>query len=443
MDEFGFGVTWAEWLVKKLNGKGNVIMVTGVAGTYDDEQRNKGADRVWAKNPGIKVVARYTGNWDTAASQTNTAAILPTLPKIDGIWCQSSVDGVLKAFVAANRVPLPPTAGTGENGFRKFMMGYMGQKVDGISYRRCAVRIRRRARTRARGAARHLSEEKHQASDADRDQRHAASRRQRVPRPAGQPELPVHRFRAACDRATVHRGGAERHAVRGQAGGAAARVSATRRHPPTAEEGTEAVTRQTIGRPGEAKRPPVTAPSRGGEPIDLQRDDGNATMARGCAVVECSGISKSFGGVQALDDAALSAAVGEVHALVGENGAGKSTLIKALGGRLRPDAGDPHQGPAGHARRPQDAHRLGVWTVFQELTLFPWMSVAENLLIAREPRSKLGLIDRGRMEAQAEAMLAGFGIEHIDPLALVEEICRWRRGRSSRSCARSATIPRC
>ncbi len=134
MDEHGFGVTWAEWLVKKLNGKGNVIMVTGVAGTYDDEERNKGADSVWAKNPGIKVVARYTGNWDTAASQTNTAAILPTLPKIDGIWCQSSCDGVLKAFVAANRVPLPPTAGTGENGFRKFMMGYMGQKVDGISF---------------------------------------------------------------------------------------------------------------------------------------------------------------------------------------------------------------------------------------------------------------------------------------------------------------------
>jgi ribose transport system substrate-binding protein len=134
MDEFGFGVQWAEWLVKKLNGQGNVIMITGVAGTFDDEQRNKGADSVWAKNPGIKVVARYTGNWDTAATQTNTAAILPTLPKVDGIWCQSSVDGCLKAFVAAKRTPLPPTAGTGENGFRKFMMGYMDQKVDGLSY---------------------------------------------------------------------------------------------------------------------------------------------------------------------------------------------------------------------------------------------------------------------------------------------------------------------
>jgi ribose transport system ATP-binding protein len=124
--------------------------------------------------------------------------------------------------------------------------------------------------------------------------------------------------------------------------------------------------------------------------------------------VECSGVSKSFGGV---------------HALVGENGAGKSTLIKALGGRLRPDAGTIHiKGRPVTFAAPTDAHRLGVWTVFQELTLFPWMSVAENLLIGRAPRDRFGLIDRGRMEARAEAMLAGFGIEHIDPLALIEDV---------------------
>jgi ribose transport system substrate-binding protein len=54
------------------------------------------------------------------------------LPQIDGIWCQGGTDGVLKAFIAADR-PLPPTAGECENGFRKFMIGYMGHKVDGIS----------------------------------------------------------------------------------------------------------------------------------------------------------------------------------------------------------------------------------------------------------------------------------------------------------------------
>ncbi len=131
-DQVAFGKQLADWLAKKLNGKGNVIMVTGVAGTSVDEDRNKGADEVWAKNPGIKVVNRYTGMWDSATAERNTASILPSLTTIDGIWCQGGTDGVLKAFIAANR-PLPPTAGEAENGFRKFMLGYEGHKVEGIS----------------------------------------------------------------------------------------------------------------------------------------------------------------------------------------------------------------------------------------------------------------------------------------------------------------------
>lgn len=132
-DQFAFGKQLAEFLARKLDGKGNVIMVTGVAGTFVDEQRNAGADSVWKANPGIKVVNRYTGMWDSSTAQRNTAAVLPSLPKIDGIWCQGGTDGVLKAFIAAKRTPLPPTAGEAENGFRKFMIGYMGQKVDGLS----------------------------------------------------------------------------------------------------------------------------------------------------------------------------------------------------------------------------------------------------------------------------------------------------------------------
>ncbi|HUZ65991.1 MAG TPA: sugar ABC transporter substrate-binding protein [Acetobacteraceae bacterium] len=132
ISQYDLGHTLASWLAKKLNGKGNVMMVTGVAGTSVDEDRNRGADDVWKKNPGIKVVNRFTGMWDSATAERNTAAVLPSLPKIDGIWCQGGTDGVLKAFIAAKR-PLPPTAGECENGFRKFMIGYMGHKVDGIS----------------------------------------------------------------------------------------------------------------------------------------------------------------------------------------------------------------------------------------------------------------------------------------------------------------------
>jgi len=131
-DQFKFGEMLADWLAKKLNGKGNVIMVTGVAGTFVDQDRNKGADSVWAKNPGIKVVSRYTGMWDSSTAERNTSSVLNSLPKIDGIWCQGGTDGVLKAFLTANR-PLPPTAGEAENGFCKFMIGYEGHKVEGIS----------------------------------------------------------------------------------------------------------------------------------------------------------------------------------------------------------------------------------------------------------------------------------------------------------------------
>ncbi len=134
-DQFKFGQVLAQDLVKRIHGKGNVIMVTGVPGTFVDEQRNKGADSVWKKNPGIKVVARYTGMWDSSTAQRNTAAQLPSLSKVNGIWAQGGTDGVLKAFIDAKRTPLPPTAGEAENGFRKFMLpkGYLGQHVVGIS----------------------------------------------------------------------------------------------------------------------------------------------------------------------------------------------------------------------------------------------------------------------------------------------------------------------
>ncbi|HLX19427.1 MAG TPA: sugar ABC transporter substrate-binding protein [Gaiellaceae bacterium] len=134
-DQFAFGAELAQAIATDLHGKGNVIMVTGVAGTYADDQRNKGADSVWKKYPGIKIVARYTGMWDSSTAERNTAAQLPSLPHIDGIWCQGGTDGVLKAFIAAKRTPLPVTAGEAENGFRKFMLpqGYLGQHVTGLS----------------------------------------------------------------------------------------------------------------------------------------------------------------------------------------------------------------------------------------------------------------------------------------------------------------------
>ncbi len=140
-------------------------------------------------------------------------------------------------------------------------------------------------------------------------------------------------------------------------------------------------------------------------------------------IVEAERLEKSYGGVRALDAASFSAEPGEVHALVGENGAGKSTLIKALGGRVRPDGGRIRlHGQDVRLSGPPDAHALGAWTVFQELTLLGGMTVAENLLLGREPRTRSGLIDRAGLPARADAVLSRLGIHHVDPRALVEDI---------------------
>ncbi|MBX6768950.1 MAG: sugar ABC transporter ATP-binding protein, partial [Actinomadura rubrobrunea] len=128
-------------------------------------------------------------------------------------------------------------------------------------------------------------------------------------------------------------------------------------------------------------------------------------------VLEAAGILKRFPGAVALDHVSLTLVRGEVHALVGENGAGKSTLLKVLAGVHRPDAGELRV--AGEPVRfggPGDAQRAGIGAVHQDASLLPLMSVARNLLLGREPRTRLGLIDVARMNARAREILDRYGV---------------------------------
>lgn len=123
-----------------------------------------------------------------------------------------------------------------------------------------------------------------------------------------------------------------------------------------------------------------------------------------------SGLSKSYGGVRVLDDVTLELVPGEVHALVGENGAGKSTLIKILGGAVRPDAGEVRlDGVPLPAGDPREARARGVSLVYQEFTLVPELSVADNIFLGRE----LGrpLLGRARMKRLAQQRLDELGVE--------------------------------
>jgi ribose transport system substrate-binding protein len=132
-NQFQFGQLLAQSLADLIGGKGNVIMVTGVSGTTVDTERNAGAESVWRRYPGIQVVNQFAGEWDSSVAQKNTAAVVASLPRIDGIWAQGGADGVLKAFQAAGR-PLPPTCAESENGFRKYLLGMPGYpKVHGMS----------------------------------------------------------------------------------------------------------------------------------------------------------------------------------------------------------------------------------------------------------------------------------------------------------------------
>lgn len=130
----------------------------------------------------------------------------------------------------------------------------------------------------------------------------------------------------------------------------------------------------------------------------------------GVPVLEARDITKRFPGTHALDNVGLTVRAGEVLALVGENGAGKSTLIKILSGVVQPDSGEILiDGKAVRLNSPRDAERYGIVTVYQELSLFPALSVAENLFIGHYPRQGR-FIDWRAAREEARQFLAGLGI---------------------------------
>jgi monosaccharide-transporting ATPase len=117
-------------------------------------------------------------------------------------------------------------------------------------------------------------------------------------------------------------------------------------------------------------------------------------------------ISKTYPGVHALEDVDFSLKKGEIHCLIGENGAGKSTLIKVLTGVDYPDGGKiTLDGKEIHVRSPQHAQELGISTVYQEINLCMNLSVAENIILGREPHNKVGGIDIRSMNIDAADVL--------------------------------------
>lgn len=139
------------------------------------------------------------------------------------------------------------------------------------------------------------------------------------------------------------------------------------------------------------------------------------------------GVSKRYSGVRALEDARLECGRGRIHAVLGENGAGKTTLIKVMSGVVIPDAGIIElEGKPIVLNGPASASRAGIVSVFQELSLMPDLSVADNIAITNPPK-KFGLIDQREQRRLAELALAQVGCNDVHPLSLVRDLPLSRR----------------
>ncbi len=139
------------------------------------------------------------------------------------------------------------------------------------------------------------------------------------------------------------------------------------------------------------------------------------------------GVSKRYGGVRALEAADLTVEAGQIHAVLGENGAGKSTLIKVMAGVVAPDEGAmTMDGRPVSFSSPAAANRAGIACIFQELSLIPDLSVADNVVIA-DPPKRFGMIDRRAQRRLALEALRRAGADDIHPSALVKDLPLSRR----------------
>jgi ABC-type sugar transport system ATPase subunit len=134
------------------------------------------------------------------------------------------------------------------------------------------------------------------------------------------------------------------------------------------------------------------------------------------ADLEFINISKSFGGIYALQNVSFSCNRGQVHALLGENGAGKSTLLKVLSGAIQADAGEIRLfGKTAKIVNPIDAMEYGIGTVYQELSIIPDLTVSENIFIGRIPKNKFGYFQRKKLYQATVELFKEYDVTDINP----------------------------
>jgi ribose transport system ATP-binding protein len=149
--------------------------------------------------------------------------------------------------------------------------------------------------------------------------------------------------------------------------------------------------------------------------------------APGQIAVRLTGVSKTFGGVRALDEVSIEVRSGEIHALLGENGAGKSTILKILNGVHAPTAGRIEvYGTELTEHTPEAARRAGIGMIFQEMSLVPTLTAAQNIFLNNELKASFGFIDDRAAERRAHELFASLGVD-IEPKAEVGSLSAGQR----------------
>jgi ribose transport system substrate-binding protein len=134
IDEVEFGRCGAQWLADQLGGKGNIVVLNGIAGTGTDEMRNRGAKDVFRRYPDIKILGEAFAGWDYAEAKGAIEGFLSAHPQIDGVWSQGGAmtQAALDAFIAARR-PLVPMSGEANNGLLKAWKENLNNRFDSIA----------------------------------------------------------------------------------------------------------------------------------------------------------------------------------------------------------------------------------------------------------------------------------------------------------------------
>ena len=373
-----------EELAKLAGGKGDVVILEGQVTNEAAVLRTQGCNDVVGKNPGMKVVATQAGDWDRAKGQSITENWIQSgILKAGMVVCANNDEMALGAINALKAGDLLDTVFVGG-------VDATSEALAAMQAGDLEVTVFQDAEGQGKGGV-----------DAAVD---LVARQDRPQQPASTSRT------CSSHRRTCSSTSAPTSANQGETAGTAGRRR--NRVLPFGGPARWASEHRIRARVTRSFRRPL----HGSSGSTVRQEMGEDVLLR------MTGISKSFPGVQALDDVHLDVEAGTVHALMGENGAGKSTLMKVLAGIYRADAGTIELDGA-EVQIPDSATalRLGIAMIHQELSPVPEMPVAENIYLGREPLNRFRLVDKKLMVADARALFAKWQID-VNPRRVMKTL---------------------